>query len=144
MFRGFLQALDKLELPFIVKVGTIDKISLKTPSYTSLLRMTGEPVSVRISGVSLLVDKSVQTPEEASFLSGYVHSVLIQREAECFCLRMAQIARARDNVKRSDLNMAALWRARQAAQAKGDSEASTKQAGWMDKVVDTILANLKV
>lgn len=58
------QALDKLELPFIVRVGVIEKISLKTPSYTSLLRRTGEPVVVRICGVYLLVDKSVQTPEE--------------------------------------------------------------------------------
>ena len=49
-----------------MRVGMIEKITLKTPSYTSLLRMTGEPVVVRVSGVYLLVDKSVQTPEEVS------------------------------------------------------------------------------
>ncbi len=59
-----LQALDKLEIPFIVRVGVIERITLTTPAYSSLLRMTGEPVVVKISGVYLLVDKSVQTPEE--------------------------------------------------------------------------------
>jgi hypothetical protein len=58
------QALDKLEIPFIVRVGVIEKITLTTPAYSSLLRMTGEPVVIKISGVYLLVDKSVQTPEE--------------------------------------------------------------------------------
>ncbi len=40
--------------------------------------------------------------------------------------------------------MAALWRARQAAQAKGESEASTKQPGWMEKLLANILEHLKV
>jgi hypothetical protein len=62
------QALDKLEIPFIVRVGVIEKITLTTPAYSSLLRMTGEPVVVTISGVYLLVDKSIQTPEEVRLL----------------------------------------------------------------------------
>ena len=55
-----------------------------------------------------------------------------------------QILRAQESVKRSELNLAALWRARQAAQAKGEAEAGTKQAGWMDKVVASIIDNLQV
>ena len=69
----WFQALDKLELPFVVRVGIIEKISVKTPSYTSLLRMTGEPVIVSIKGVYLLVDKSVQTPEEVRLVCWVLH-----------------------------------------------------------------------
>jgi hypothetical protein len=137
------QALDKLELPFIVKVGMIEKISLKTPSYSSLLRMTGEPVVVRITGVYLLVDKSVQTPEEVNDCWKPIVTSLSSLDG-CNCCAACQIVRAQESVKRSALNLAALWRARQAAQANGDTESSTKQAGWMDKVVSTILDNLKV
>ena len=111
------QALDKLEIPFVVRVGVIEKITLTTPAYSSLLRMTGEPVVIAISGVYLLVDKSIQTPEE--------------------------IARARDNVRRSELNLAALWRSRQIAEAKG-ADATGKQPGWMDKLASHVLNNLKV
>ena len=97
-----------------MRLGVIEKITLTTPAYSSLLRMTGEPVVVTISGVYLLVDKSVQTPDE--------------------------IQRATENVRRSKLNLAALWRSRQLAE-KG---ASDRQPGWMDKLASHVLNNLKV
>lgn len=56
-----------------MRVGVIERITLTTPAYSSLLRMTGEPVVVKISGVYLLVDKSVQTPEEVRCLCGHHH-----------------------------------------------------------------------
>ena len=58
------QALDQLEVPFVVRQGRIGRIAISTPSYTSLIRMTGDPVVIRVSDVYLLVDKSVQSPEE--------------------------------------------------------------------------------
>jgi hypothetical protein len=147
-----VQALDKLQLPFIVRLGVIERISITTPTYTSLLRMTGEPVVIRISGVYLLVDKSVQTPEEVPslrrrLLRPFHHCPAVHAPTRtwCHCLRLAvQIVRAMENVKRSELNLAALWRSRQAAAAKGDADAGVKSAGWMDKLTDNVLQHLRV
>lgn len=58
-----LQALDALELPVVAKRGKLGKIKVQIPGFrTSTLKKN--PVLIEIQDVTLIVEKSIQTPEE--------------------------------------------------------------------------------